>query len=295
MRKKLRFRKILFLIVLLCVTALLRSVWMSKYQLTTTHYEIIDTTAKLIEPIRIVQLSDQHNSEFGENNCKLIEAVKEQSPDLILITGDVINAKEGESTDVAKETITQLVEIAPVYISYGNHENIYEETYGVNMKELYESWGATVLDTEFLDIEVKGQPVRIGGIYGYLVPDKYIETGETVFEELLFMDQFLRTDSYTILLTHLPSCWLLNDGLEEWDVDCVFAGHVHGGQVILPGIGGVYAPDFGYFPGYLQGVYSSKDGKTNMVLSRGLGSTEVVPRINNVPEIVVTDIVPENE
>lgn len=104
---------------------------------------------------------------------------------------------------------------------------------------------------------------------------------------------FENTDRYKILLSHLPIAWLRNDGLEEWDIDCVFSGHLHGGQVILPGIGDVYAPDMGWFPGRLEGVFDSEDGKRHLVLSAGLGNTEVVPRFNNIPEIVCVDLVPE--
>ena len=94
----------------------------------------------------------------------------------------------------------------------------------------------------------------------------------------MFLWDFENTDRYKILLSHLPIAWLKNDALEEWNVDCVFSGHLHGGQVILPGIGGVYAPDMGWFPGRLK--------------SAGLGNTEVIPRFNNIPEIVCVDLVP---
>ena len=120
-----------------------------------------------------------------------------------------------------------------------------------------------------------------------------IDRIEADLSECMFLWDFENTDRYKILLSHLPIAWLKNDALEEWNMDCVFSGHLHGGQVILPGIGGVYAPDMGWFPGRLKGVFDSKDGKRHLVLSAGLGNTEVIPRFNNIPEIVCVDLVPE--
>ena len=239
--------------------------------------------------IQIVQLTDLHNSTFGDNNADLIALVQEQNPDLILITGDQLNSGE-ENTSIATDSISALCQIAPVYVSLGNHEVEYQQSYNTDIKALYEQAGATVLEREYVDTEVNGQQLRIGGIYGYCLPARYLETNEADPEECAFLSEFQDTDRYTVLLTHMPVCWLINDGINEWDIDCVFSGHVHGGEVILPFIGGMYAPDFGWFPGKLEGVYTSDDGTKNLVLSRGLGTTEVIPRFNNIPEIVVVDL-----
>ena len=287
----LRRHKWAFVIIVLLLIGIIveRNLYQSKYSLNYSSYQI--TSDKINTPVRILQLTDLHNNEFGENNQELIDRVASQSPDLILITGDLLNSDESR-TDIATNLISSLCDIAPIYISLGNHEVEYQQQFGTDIIRLYEDAGAVVLDRQYQDFEVNGQKLRLGGIYGYCLPAKYLETNEADPEECAFLSDFQNTDLYTILMCHMPVCWMLNDGLDEWDVDCVLAGHVHGGQVVLPLIGGVYAPDMGWFPGKLQGLYSSTDGSSTMVLSTGLGNTESVPRFNNVPEVVMVDILP---
>lgn len=269
-------RKMLLLsgiVVLLIVGLVIKNnLYESEYSLSSISYEV--KADKIQKSIRLVQITDLHNSIFGDNNQNLLDLVAEQAPDLILITGDLLNSDESE-TDIATNLISGLGSIAPVYVSLGNHEVEYQQNYGIDITQLYEDTGAVVLDRQYQDLEVNGQKVRLGGIYGYCLPEKYLETNEANPEECAFLSDFQNTDLYTILMCHMPVCWLINDGLDEWDVDCVLAGHVHGGQVILPLIGGVYAPDMGWFPGKLQGLYSSEDGSSTMVLSTGLGNTEL--------------------
>ena len=262
----------------------------SKCSLSCSFYQI--NSDKIAIPIKVLQLTDLHNSEFGENNQELIDRIASQSPDLILLTGDLLNSGEFV-TEIAANLISSLCQIAPVYLSFGNHEIEYRDNFNRDIAQLYQSAGATVLNYEYKDIIINGQPLRIGGIYGYCLPDKYLETGEADPGECKFLWDFENTDRYKILLSHLPIAWLKNDGLEEWDIDCVFSGHLHGGQVILPGIGGVYAPDMGWFPGQLKGIFDSEDRKRHLVLSSGLGNTELVPRFNNIPEIVCVELMPD--
>lgn len=291
MKGRTHHKKIIaFVIILLLAVFVMTGFFTSKFCLTVTTYQI--QSDKLDSSVRIVQLTDLHDSEFGADNKRLVSKIRAQSPDVILITGDLLNAGE-QNTDVAVRLIADLSEICPVYISYGNHEYEYESAYQADLKSLYEAAGAVVLEYEYEDLTINGQRIRLGGIYGYCIPAKYLETSEADPEECAFLEEFQDTDLYTVLMCHMPVCWILNDGLDEWSIDCVLAGHVHGGQVILPFVGGLYAPDFGWFPGQLEGLYDSSDGDKVLVLSRGLGSTETIPRFNNIPEIVVVDLLPQ--
>lgn len=283
---------ILVLILTLFIAISTVLVYYLQYTLVAANQTLI--TRKLIESIHILQLTDLHNTEFGDDNTKLIANCKSQNPDIILITGDLINMNAPE-TDVAADLITDLTDIAPVYVSLGNHEIMNQQNFGTDCRAVFEEAGATVLDREYVDITVNNQDIRLGGIYGYCLPAKFLKTKEADPEECAFLTDFQDTDRYTILMCHMPVCWLVNDGLDEWDVDCVFSGHAHGGQIILPLIGGLYAPDMGFFPGDLQGLFSSKDNAKHMVLSSGLGSGNWVPRINNRPEIVTVEIKPQQE
>ena len=276
----------------LVIAALSLSYVLSRYGLTVTRFEL--SQQKLSEPLRIVQLTDLHNSEFGKGNERLIRKVREQQPDLILLTGDMLNQYE-ERTDVPVNLIRELSQIAPVYASYGNHEQQHEKNYGSDIRAIFTEAGATVLEQEWVDVEIKGQELRIGGIYGYCMAGYYLKTDETDEMETAFLDDFCDTDRTKLLLCHMPVAWIKYGSLDYWDTDYVFAGHAHGGQVRIPFVGGLYAPDQGWFPGRCEGLFFSKDGEHTLVLSRGLGtSRSKLPRLNNIPEILVLDLVPEN-
>lgn len=291
--KRLKKRKRLWIFLILIVLLsgyIIFELYRSQNMLQVSELEI--STDKITKPIRIVQLSDNHNNVFGKNNSRLIELVRTEEPDIILITGDLINSNE-RSTDIAIDLIMSLCKIAPVYISLGNHEVEYKDNFGIDVSQLFEKAGATVFDYKYQDISIANQQIRLGGIYGYCIPAKFLETMEADPVECAFLSDFQETDLYTILMCHMPVCWIDNDGIDEWDIDLVLAGHAHGGQIRIPFIGGLWAPDQGWFPGKESGLYYSLDGTKTLILSRGLGSNEKLPRFNNTPEIVVVDLIPE--
>lgn len=271
----------------LIITSLI-SIWISYNYLTVSKFTV--TSNKITEPFRIVLISDLHDHQFGRNNEKLAEKIQEQSPDLIIIDGDMING-DSENADTAVEAVHALKEIAPVYYSYGNHEYAYMEAGHADLQDKLEEAGAVVLNYQSIDFEVKGNPIRLGGLYEY-----GFETGMQSEEEnrraLDYLEEYADTDRYLIMCAHRPGSFNSWNTADDWGIDLVLSGHLHGGQVIIPGIGGLYSQIEGFFPQYDYGQY--KIGNSDMIITRGLGSNpKILPRFNNPPEIVVVDVQPE--
>lgn len=267
--------------ILICVSA-----YRCGRELRSSDYEI---ETELTEPIRLVQLTDLHGNVFGEGNDVLIQMVAQAQPDLILMTGDMLD-RQDETPDVVCALSRKLSELAPVYYGYGNHEYAWMQSHNESLTPALEEAGAVVLDVSYMDIEINGQSLRLGGYHGYYrQPHMFSVTEEEHQQQLDFCETFEDTDRYKILLSHIPTAWLDWGYIEKFPVDLVLSGHYHGGQIRLPLLGGVYAPYIGLFPEYTEGLYT---GKTAVcVLSTGLGSTPGIPRINNLPELTVVDLI----
>lgn len=277
--------KILVIILFILILACLASIWVSYNWLTVSHFTV--QSSKISEPFRIVLVSDLHEHQFGRGNEKLAEKIREQSPDLIIIDGDMIN-DDSENADTAVELVRALKEAAPVYYSFGNHEYSYMEAGHEDLTEELEAAGAVVLNYQSIDIDVKGNPVRLGGLYEY-----GFETGMQSEEEneraIPYLEEYADTDRYLIMCAHRPESFYPWDMADQWGIDLVLSGHLHGGQVIIPGVGGLYNSLDGFFPKFDYGQY--KLGDSDMVITRGLGSNpKMLPRFNNPPEIAVVEV-----
>lgn len=275
-----------FLLVLTVLCGI--SIWYSYHWLTVSYFTVTDE--KITEQFRIVLLSDLHDHHFGDENKDLIDMVQEQSPDLIVLDGDMING-DSESDETAVELVCSLSTVAPVYYSYGNHEYYYIEASHDDLKENLEAAGAIVLNYQSVDIEINGNPIRLGGLYEY-----GFETGMQSEEEnervIPYLEDFVDTDRYLIMCAHRPESFYCWDYADTWGLDLVLSGHLHGGQVIVPGLGGLHSDLEGFFPRYDYGQY--KLGESDMVITRGLSSNpKILPRFNNPPEIAVVDVKPE--
>ena len=247
-----------------------------------TNYDI--TSKKVKNELIIAQISDLHNTSFGKHNKTLVNKIKDIKPDIIAITGDLIDSSKTNIT-VAMNFINQAVKIAPIYYVPGNHEAWNQSDYST-LKDNLKKAGVVVLEGEDKEITVKDNKISLLGITD---PD-YI--GEAGISELDVVSTDLDTLSYdsdnlVILLSHRPE---LFSAYKHRDIDLVLTGHAHGGQFRTSLSGGLLAPDQGLFPKYTSGIYKDKEDKTQMIVSRGLGNSVIPIRINNNPEVVVVNV-----
>ncbi|MCM1184125.1 MAG: metallophosphoesterase [Roseburia sp.] len=233
---------------------------------------------------RIAHVSDLHNAEFGEGNVKLLRLISETAPNIIVITGDLADARHTDM-DIALGFVREAVRIAPVYYVTGNHEAALPQ-YG-ELKSGLEAAGAVVLEDDAVRLEHNDSAITIIGLSD---PDFTIKGNGMFHEAPAMVSAKLKSlmeeeGGYTVLLSHRPE---LFDAYVRCGVDLVLSGHTHGGQFRLPMIGGVIAPNQGLFPKYDAGVYTS--GGTSMVVSRGLGNSIIPIRFNNRPEVVLIEL-----
>jgi len=225
--------------------------------------------------IKIVHISDLQDAEFGKNNIKLVEKIRKQTPDIIVITGDIIDSHRTDFNKAA-EFAGEAVKIAPVYYVSGNHEGVtgrYDK-----LKEMLVSEGVNVLDNESVYLDEK-HLIRITGAMDPYFSDKQYTA------DFIKSTMAENTDCFNIVLCHRPEMF---ETYIEAGADLTFCGHAHGGQIRLPFIGGVLAPHQGLFPEYTEGVHT-KGGKS-MVISRGLGNSVFPFRLFNRPEIVTVEL-----
>ncbi|MBE5958665.1 MAG: hypothetical protein E7254_07380 [Lachnospiraceae bacterium] len=243
--------------------------------------------------MRIVQLTDLHNKDFGDNNKKLVEMVKQQQPNIIVMTGGMVSSDDTEFK-VIGSLIQQLSEVAKVYFCYGNAESEWIDKHGDVLADKLKKYGAVVLDRDFKDIKVNDNKIRIGGYEGFYGVSKMTEVDvDDQRETEDFMKSFEDTKRFKLLLDHIPTSWVDWGYLDKSSVNMVLSGHYHGGIVRIPLIKkGLYVKDKGWFQENVYGLFEGKKGKC--IISSGLALEGVaLPRFNNSPEIVVVDLEPE--
>ncbi len=272
--------------------------------------EVTIESSKTVNPVRFIYIADLHENVFGDNNQQFYDQIEELDPDFILIGGDIINWTS-ENDEYAVEVIGKLAGLSDVYFSIGNHEIEYlhlrneirfsgldrndssltlAETDENGFIRRIERAGATVIQKNWVDLEINGTKLRIGGSYEGMFSLDPENPQDTMLRGMYaYLTDFQNTDSLKLYMTHRPYSFLGGNGSSLWDLDVVLCGHEHAGQVVLPILGGLFSRERGFFPKYTHGVFDL-DG-TTLIVTSGIGSDdELLPRFNNLPEVVLVTI-----
>ncbi|ATP38707.1 phosphoesterase [Solibacillus sp. R5-41] len=263
--------KLVLFAAAVCVFLYVNNNWIT----TTKLFHESDKIPENFHGYRVTQITDLHDATFGKNQSRLVEKVRATKPDAIFITGDLVDSRRYNLQN-SLLAVEQFVEIADVYYVLGNHEvalNLTDEIY-LALTDL----GVHVLPNDAVVIERDGERIAIAGIedplMGRSVGSMIDQAMENVDDEL-----------FTMLLSHRPEQF---ETYVEKEMDYVFTGHAHGGQIRVPFIGGLVAPSQGLLPKYTAGIFEEKN--TTMVISRGLGNSIFPYRIFNLPQIITVEL-----
>lgn len=248
---------------------------------------------------RIVQLTDIHSVRSEEQGQLIYDKTAEQQPDVICITGDLVDSRYYAEHGVEGEALTldlleKLLELAPVYFVYGNHEMILLDHPEKNaFKVALEEMGVHIINNEVttLQLENSGKEIYIAGIQDpstlykdpvYAYYDTNAERMEAMLDDVM---EGIEEEEFLLLLSHRPEYLELYD---QYEIDVCLSGHAHGGQFRLPFIGGVYAPGQGFLPKYTVGMYATED--LEMYVGTGIGNSLIPVRVFNPPEILTIEL-----
>ena len=241
-----------------------------------------DRLPEAFDGYRIAHVSDLHNTEIGKDNEKLLAMLREADPDIIAITGDIIDSRNTD-IDIALQFTKTAMEIAPCYYVTGNHEarvSEYDE-----LKQGLTEQGVIILEDKCIGLDKSEETISLLGVNDPSFQTDYLfGDSETVMQSKL-QEIINEEDTYTILLSHRPE---LFEVYTESKVDLVLSGHAHGGQFRLPFVGGLVAPNQGLFPKYDAGLYTEEN--TNMIVSKGIGNSILPFRFNNRPEVILIEL-----
>jgi|SRR6056297_186218 len=286
MKREKRMHRVFVLAAVFVILAAI-CVWQNNSIVVSEHYYESLKVPGRFNGFRIVQVSDLHNKMFGESQSRLLDRVEGLDPDIIVVTGDLIDRRKF-NLEAAMCFINGAVEIAPVYYISGNHE-AWSGKYDETIRSLSEV-GVFVIDGSSIEVSKGQDSIRITGSPN---PDLFsgslTENGKYAIlnKEL---NRLKQNEGLNILLAHHPELFGI---YSENGFDLTFAGHAHGGQFRIPFMGGLFAPDQGLFPEYSSGRYVK--GNSTMIVSRGLGNSIFPIRINNPPEIIVIDLKVKDE
>lgn len=278
MKKKRSIIIILAVVTAIVLALLLWAIWENTALEVNIRTVSSGRLPKAFDGYRIAQISDLHNAQFGKNNEKLLSLLRETKPDMIAITGDLIDSRNTD-VKIALQFAGEAVKIAPCYYVTGNHEARVSEYFELQQGLI--ALGVDVLDDEQILLEREGEAISVIGLNDPSFQMAY----EPAFLINGRLQNMTGEGSFTVLLSHRPELFGV---YVENGIDLALCGHAHGGQFRLPFVGGLFAPDQGLFPEYDTGLYT--EGGTNMIVSRGIGNSAFPLRFNNRPEIVLIEM-----
>ena len=278
MRLKKKPLMILIVSVALLLGLLAWIIWSNTALELNTYTIECDQLPAAFNGYRIAHISDLHNAEIGNDNEKLLSVLSKAKPDMIAVTGDLIDSRRTDM-EVALRFMEKAMLIAPCYYVSGNHEARID-TYDA-LKAGLDQLGVIVLTNEMIGVTRNGEMIALLGL-----EDPDFQTTDASLQVATKLEELpVSQTEFTVLLSHRPE---LFNVYADYNLDLVLTGHTHGGQFRLPFVGAVIAPDQGLFPKYDAGLYTK--GETNMIISRGIGNSVLPFRFNNCPEIIVVEL-----
>lgn len=251
------------------------------------YYTVADAQLPVeFDGMRIVLISDLHEHQFGKENEKLLQRILEEKPDYVMIAGDLLIKGTHLRSDMVMGFLEKMCRKVPVYYAPGNHEEYLERECDEGVYEKYlsdlEKIGVKYLANQTVEIEKNGQKLFVTGLH--LQKKFFAKFYEKVSLQKEDIEELLgeKRDGYEILLAHNPTYFPV---YSQWGANLILSGHVHGGIIILPFVGGLISTTYQLFPKYDFGKF--QEGDATMILSRGLGVHTIKVRLFNKPEITV--------
>lgn len=280
--KKMQIKHKILIAVVFIIGFICFMIWQNNSMAITKFEYFNEKIPSEFDDFTIAHISDLHNKKFGEDQIKILNKVKSASPDIIVITGDLIDRRRYD-LETAMIFIMGAIDIAPVYYVSGNHE-AWSGKFS-SIKESLIDTGVNIIDNTEIELFKGKSSINILGVSDpdFFTSD-YLE-GTNTTEMTQKLNQWSTDNDFKILLSHRPE---LFDLYCDNNMDLIFTGHAHGGQFRIPFVGGLIAPDQGLFPQFTSGSYHKNS--STMFVSRGLGNSIVPIRIFNRPEIVVVTL-----
>ena len=291
-------------VILILAMFLVRETWV--FRVTDYVYR----TPKVEESFKVAVLADLHGKVYSGDNEKLYRAIAKASPDVVICAGDMITARwdakftgyfndeeffsENKGYQEMIRLLAKLTKICPVYFGNGNHESrLYRrrEKFGSAYEEFcltLRHIGVHLLSNKHEEILVNDTPVCI---YGLDIERDYYKRVEKIVMDPAYVTSKLgkaedNNPGINLLIAHNPEYF---EAYTAWGADLTFSGHLHGGMVRIPGIGGLLSPQLRFFPKYSGGIYYDKKGRAEIV-SKGIGAHGIDIRVFNRAEIVMVNI-----